>query len=256
MQKAVFIGADPQVAEIVRLGICLRWPDVTPLIATTGKGGLDLVKDEAPDLVLLRPDFLDKSLPEVIRDMREFSDVPLVVLNHQTNELEPVTALEAGADEYIQLPCELSELTFKVWSLMRRNGGRKSGKAGETLVSGGLTVDPSTHEAKLGEDNLSLTPAEFQLTYLLVKNKGAVVPRGDMEKELAKAGLGAAGSVKQHIMRLRRKFQDNAKNPRWFANVPGIGYRFIGGENKNPGREPNGNGHSNGHAKNGLRKVA
>jgi len=55
MQKAVFIGADPQVAEIVRLGICLRWPDVTPLIATTGTRGLELVREENPDLVLLRP---------------------------------------------------------------------------------------------------------------------------------------------------------------------------------------------------------
>jgi two-component system KDP operon response regulator KdpE len=104
MQKAVFIGADPQVAEIVRLGICLRWPDVTPIIATTGTGGLELVKEESPDLVLLRPDFPDKSLSEIIRELRAFSDVPLVVLNHQINELEPVTALEAGADEYIQLP--------------------------------------------------------------------------------------------------------------------------------------------------------
>jgi len=107
MEKAVFIGADSQVAEIVRLGICLRWPTVTPMVATTGKSGLELVKAEAPDLVLLKPDFPDKSLPEVIRELREFSNVPLIVLNHQSNELEQVTALEAGADEYIKLPCEL-----------------------------------------------------------------------------------------------------------------------------------------------------
>lgn len=250
MQKAVFIGADPQVAEIVRLGICLRWPDVTPMIATTGTRGLELVKEESPDLILLRPDFPDKSLPEIIRELRAFSDVPLVVLNHQTNELEPVTALEAGADEYIQLPCELSELTFKVWSLMRRNGSRKPGKTKETLVSGDLTVDPSTHEVTLRDQRLSLTPAEFQLTYLLVKSDGAVVSKADIEKELSNAGLGAAGSVKQHIMRLRRKFQDNAKNPKWFANVPGIGYRFIGGQNS--GEEQN----SHKGRKNGLRTAA
>ena len=77
---------------------------MTPIIATTGTGGLELVKEESPDLVLLRPDFPDKSLSEIIRELRAFSDVPLVVLNHQINELEPVTALEAGADEYIQLP--------------------------------------------------------------------------------------------------------------------------------------------------------
>lgn len=250
MQKAVFIGADPQVAEIVRLGICLRWPDVTPMIATTGTRGLELVKEESPDLVLIRPDFPDKSLTEVIRELRAFSDVPLVVLNHQTNELEPVTALEAGADEYIQLPCELSELTFKVWSLMRRNGSRKPGKAKEMLVSGDLKVDPSTHEVILKGQSLSLTPAEFQLTYLLVKNDGAVVSKADIENELSKAGMGATGSVKQHIMRLRRKFQDNAKNPKWFANVPGVGYRFIGGQDSNKARNPHRG------RKNGLRTAA
>lgn len=229
MEKAVFIGADPQVAEIVRLGICLRWPTVTPMVATTGRGGLELVKEESPDLVLLRPDFPDKSLTEVIRELREFSDVPLVVLNHQSNELEPATALEAGADEYIRLPCELSELTFKVWSLMRRTEGGKAGEGGEPLTGGGLTVDASTHEVYVGDREVSLTPAEFQLTHLLVKNNGAVVSRGQIEKELAKAGFGSVGSVKQHIMRLRRKFEDDAKDPRWFANVPGVGYRFIGG---------------------------
>ncbi|PKB72312.1 MAG: hypothetical protein BZY87_01040 [SAR202 cluster bacterium Io17-Chloro-G6] len=238
MQKAVFIGADPQVAEIVRLGICLRWPKVTPMVAGTGTGGLELVKAESPDLVLLRPDFPDKSLTEMIRELRGFSDVPLVVLNHQTNELESATALEAGADEYIQLPCELSELTFKVWSLMRRTEGRNGGEDEEPLVDGDLKVDPLTHEVFIGSREVSLTPAEFQLTQLLVKSQGAVVSRSQIDKELSKAGLGNVGSVKQHIMRLRRKFGDNAKNPKWFANVPGVGYRFIGG------------------SKNGVRKAA
>ena len=236
MQKAVFIGADPQVAEIVRLGICLRWPAVTPKVAITGKSGLELVKEESPDLVLLRPDFPDKSLTEVIRELREFSDVPLVVLNHQSNDLEPVTALEAGADEYIQLPCELSELTFKVWSLMRRTEGGKAGEDGEPLIGGDLKVDPSTHEVYVGDRAVSLTPAEFQLTHLLVKNNGAVVSRSQIEKELAKAGLGNVGSVKQHIMRLRRKFEDDAKDPKWFANVPGVGYRFVGGSRTGAGK--------------------
>ena len=188
MQKAVFIGADPQVAEIVRLEFCLRWPKVTPKVATTGTGGLDLVKEESPDLVLLRPDFLDKSLTEIIRELREFSDVPLVVVNHQSNEWESATALEAGADEYIQLPCELSELTFKVWSLMRRTEGRDAGEDEESLVGGDLKVNPSPHEVFIGGREVSLTPAEFQLTQLLVKNNGAVVSRGEIEKERAKAG--------------------------------------------------------------------
>ena len=229
MQTAVFIGADPKVAEIVRLGICLRWPKVIPMVAVTGTSGLEMIKDESPDLVILRPDFPDKSLTEIIRELREFSDVPLVVVNHQSNELESVTALEAGADQYIQLPCELSEFTFKVWSLVRRTEGRDAGEDEEPLIGGDLKVDPSTHEVFIGNRDLSLTPAEFQLTHLLVKNNGSVVSRSQIEKELAKAGLGGVGSVKQHIMRLRRKFEDDAKHPKWFVNVPGVGYRFIGG---------------------------
>jgi len=192
----------------------------------------------------------------VIEELREFSDVPLVVLNRQVNDLEPATALEAGADKYIQLPCELSELTFKAWSLMRRNGRRRPGKAGSVLVGEDLRLDLLTHEVHLGDQELSLPPAEFQLTYLLVNNNGAVVYRADMEKNLAKAGLGAAGSLKQHIMRLRRKFQDNAKNPMWFANVPGVGYRFIGGQKAKPSNGSNGRSKTNGHITKGLRKVA
>ncbi len=235
MQKAVFIGADPQVAEIVRLAICLRWPDVTPSQSNTGTGGLEMVKEHCPDLVLIKPDFPDKTLTEVIRELRSFSNVPLVVLNHQTNELEPVTALEAGADEYFQLPCDLSELTFKIWSLMRRTAGSQAVDDRGTLVGGELTVDLATHEVFLGSVLVALTPVEFQLTQILVKNAGSVVPRSTIENELARAGLGTVGSVKQHVMRLRRKFGDDARLPKWIANVPGIGYRFIGGTSANPG---------------------
>lgn len=198
------------------------------------QGGLELVKEESPDLVLLRPDFPDKSLSEVIRELREFSDVPLVVLNHQSNDLEPVTALEAGADEYIQLPCELSEITFKIWSLIRQTERRKAGEAGKPLVDGDVKVDPSTHEVFLQGRKVSLTPAEFQLTHLLVKNNGAVVSRAEIEKELARAGFGTTGSVKQHIMRLRRKFNDSAKNPsgslmsRALATASSVGRKMEG----------------------------
>ena len=235
MQKAVFIGADPQVVEIARLAICLRWPDVTPSQSNTGTGGLEMVKEQSPDLVLIKPDFPDKTLTQVIRELRGFSNVPLVVLNYQTNELERVTALEAGADEYFQLPCELSELTFKIWSLMRRTAGAQAVDDRGTLVGGELTVDLATHEVFLGSDRVALTPVEFQLTQILVKNSGSVVSRSTIENELSRAGLGTVGSVKQHVMRLRRKFGDDARNPKWIANVPGVGYRFIGGPSADGG---------------------
>ena len=85
--------------------------------------------------------------------------------------------------------------------------------------------------------NIMITAVATSLAISIMdKNNGAVVSRGQIEKELAKAGLGGVGSVKQHIMRLRRKFEDNAKDPTWFANVPGVGYRFIGGPKNGAGK--------------------
>ena len=119
-----------------------------------------------------------------------------------------------------------------------------------------MKLDPSSHEAFLGGRKLSLTPAESQLTYLLLKNNGGVASKADIEQGFSKVGLGTAGSIKQHIMRLRRNFRDNAKNLRWFANVPGVGYRYIGAT-ANGGRSSNGR-HSNadGAMSNGTGKAA
>ena len=104
-----------------------------------------------------------------------------------------------------------------------------------TLVGGELTVDLATHEVFLGNERVALTLVEFQPTYIPVKDAGSVVPRSTIENDLARAGLGTVGSVKQHVMRLRRKFGDDARLPKWIANVPGVGYRFIGGLPAGPG---------------------
>ena len=138
MEAVVFIGADTQAAEVARLGICLRWPGVTVTVATNAIEGLDLVKMESPDLVLIHPDFTDQSMVEAIQNIRIISNVPLIVLNDQGNDLEGFSALAAGADEYVQLPCDISELTFKTWSLLRRigmDGPGGEGTAGRSTSS-------------------------------------------------------------------------------------------------------------------------
>ncbi len=228
MKLAVFIGADPQVAEVARLGICLRWPAATLMVASDAVHGLDLVRKETPDLVLVRPDFSDKSLADVIRELRSFSHVPLIVLSHPGNDLEGFTALEAGADEYVQLPGDLSELTFKIWSLMRRTGMDEPGEAQGILVSGDLRINPATHQMFMGDREITLTPVEFRLIYLLAQNGGNVMSHPVIERELSKGEQIKVGSIKQHIMQLRRKMGDKAREPRWIASVPGLGYRFIG----------------------------
>ena len=113
--KVVFIGVDPQTAEMALLSLRLRWPDATPLVATTAAAGLELVEQVLPDVVLLHPSFSDLSLSKAIKELRGFSDVPLLVLGHQGGEMEVFTALELGADDYVRLPCELTEMMARVW---------------------------------------------------------------------------------------------------------------------------------------------
>jgi two-component system, OmpR family, KDP operon response regulator KdpE len=231
--NVVYIGADVRTAEIATLALHLRWPEVTPLIATTGEEGLELVEQELPDLVLLHPDFTDLTMNTVIQGLRYFTNAPLLVLRHRGDEMEVVTSLESGADDYVRIPCDLTELMVRTWVLLRRSGTPSSHRHEEPLSSGPLFINPATYEVFLGSQPIMLTSKEFRLLHLLVKNRGAVVTRHTLEQTLWRSPADSHGLVKKYVQRLRRKLGDDAREPVWIASVHGIGYRFIG-----PGSTP------------------
>jgi DNA-binding response OmpR family regulator len=226
--KGVFIGASARTAEIAALSVRLRWPDAAFLIAATATQGLELVEQEWPNILLLHPDFSDMAYSRAIRDLRGFSNVPLLVLAHQGDEMEAVSSLELGADDYVRLPCDLTELTARVWALLRRSGATVAHEAESPLLSGRLLVNPATYEAFLGPERLALTTTEFRLLHLLVKNWGMVVGRQTLERTLWGEQTDSYGLVKRYIQRLRSKLKDDAREPYWIASVHGVGYRFIG----------------------------
>jgi DNA-binding response OmpR family regulator len=226
--KGVFIGANPRTAEIAAVSLRLRWPDAAFLVATTATQGLQLVEQEWPNILLLQPDFSDMTGSRAIHDLRGFSNVPLLVLAHQGDEMEAVSSLELGADDYVRLPCDLTELTARVWALLRRSGAAVAQERESPLRSGRLLVNPATYEAFLGAERLSLTSTEFRLLYLLVKNWGIVVGKGTLERMLWGEQTDSYGLVKRYVQRLRQKLGDDAREPYWIASVHGVGYRFIG----------------------------
>ena len=231
--KVVFIGANPRTAEIASLSVRLRWPDATLLQGFTAGEGLELVETQWPDVVLLHPDFTDMSHSSAIRDLRSFSNVPLLVLARQGDEMEAVSSLELGADDYVRLPCDLTELTTRIWALIRRSGMGTPHESESPLVSGRLLVNPATYEAFLGGARLALTTTEFRLLYLLIKNWGIVVSRATLERTMWGDQVDSYGLVKKYVQRLRQKLSDDAKEPYWIASVHGVGYRFIGPTPKN-----------------------
>jgi len=226
--KVVFIGTDPRTSEMALMSVRLRWPDSTPGVAGTATEGLEMVERMSPDVVILHPDFTDMSLSKAINELRGFSNVPLIVLGSQGDEMEVVTALETGADDYVRLPCDLTEMTTRVWALLRRVGYTKSHDLESPLRSGRLLVNPATYEVFLEGHRVMLTSTEFRLLYLLVRNRGTVVSHQAVERALWGDQTDSSGLVKKYVQRLRRKLLDDSREPRWIASVHGVGYRFIG----------------------------
>lgn len=230
--KAVFIGADPRATELATMSFRLRWPDAAALVATTGGDGLELIEKESPDIVLIHPDFADMALTQVIKELRAFTNVPLLVMGYRADEMEVVTSLEMGADDYVRLPCDLTELMVRIWALLRRASMRpiQQNSAGQ-LTCGPLSINSSTYEVFLHERRLTLTSTEFRLLHLLMINRRTVVGRNTLERSLWGEDLHNYGMVKKYIQRLRSKLGDNARQPIWIASIHGVGYRFIGNEN-------------------------
>ncbi len=226
--KAVYIGVDTRTAEVATLAVHLRWPDVTPFLATTASEGLELVERELPDVVLLHPDFNDLTLGRTIQELRRFTNVPLLVLGHRGDEMEVVTSLELGADDYVRLPCDLTEIMVRIWALLRRVGIRPTHESEGPLSSGRLFINPATYEVFLGGHPVTLTSTEFRLLHLLIKNRGAVVTRHTLEQTLWREPVDGHGLIKKYVQRLRRKLGDDAREPTWISSVHGVGYRFIG----------------------------
>ena len=205
-----------------------RWPDAALLYAVNAQKSLDLIEKEWPNLLVLHPDLQDSNPSQLIKSIRTFSNVPLLVLGKSGEEIEAITSLESGADDYVRLPCDLSELTVRLWALIRRADSTDSFESETPLNSGELMVDPSSHKAFLEGETLNLTSTEFKMLFLLVKNSGMVLSRQTMEGNLWSERRDSHGLVKKYIQRLRLKLRDDARQPSWIMNVHGVGYRFVG----------------------------
>lgn len=228
--KVTFISVDSRCVQMAAQSVRLRWPDMALTVATTATEGLELVEQESPDVVLMNADFTDISLSQAIQELRRFSDVPLIVMGHRGDVVEVVTALELGADDYVRLPCNLTEMMSRIWALLRRAGNSRPDQEGEApMRSGALLINPATYEVFLEGRRVSLTSTEFRLLHLLVKNQGVVLSHQALERGLwGRHWVESVGLGKKYIQRLRRKLEDDAHEPRWIVSVRGVGYRFIG----------------------------
>lgn len=214
--RILIVEDDPSIAEplskgLSREGYESRW-------VSTGREALAA---SGFDLVLLDLRLPDLDGLEVCRQLRARSDVPIIMVTARGEEVDKVVGLEIGADDYLVKPFGFRELVARIRAVTRRRNGSK--KAQGALQSGQLTVDPRSRRASLAGRDLALSPKEFDLLAMLMKQPEAAVARREILEEIWDPHwYGATKTLDVHVSSLRRKLGD----PAWIETVRGVGFRF------------------------------
>ncbi|MEA2574079.1 MAG: two-component system, OmpR family, operon response regulator KdpE [Chloroflexia bacterium] len=237
MSITVLIVEDEQdVAELVSYGVRMNWPDCQVLIAEDGSEALRLLQAERPDLAVL-----DIGIPppdgfEVLRTIRETSQMPVLMLTARGATMDKVKALELGADDYLTKPFDHLELLARLRALVRRatitgvlSQGQETAPPNPQQVEiGDLSVNYATREVRLRDKVLALTSTEYRLLEELVRHAGEVLThRHLLERVWGPEYVGEDHYLKVFVRRLRSKLGDDADRPRYIQTEWSIGYRFI-----------------------------
>ncbi len=199
--------------------------------AGTGEQALEVVEQARPDIVLL-----DVGLPGldgfgVLREIRLFSDVPVVMLTARDDSMDKVKGLELGADDYVTKPFNHLELMARVRAVLRRHEMPPPTSRAPSFRALDLEVDFGAHEARLRGVRLDLTPTEYKLLYHLVRNAGHVLQHGTLlAKVWGREYLDEVDYLRVYVRRLRDKLGDDSDHPRYIRTERGLGYRFIGAD--------------------------
>ncbi|SIT30327.1 two-component system, OmpR family, KDP operon response regulator KdpE [Thalassospira xiamenensis M-5 = DSM 17429] len=222
--KVLIIDDEPQIRKFLRISLGAQGYEV--IEAENGKSGIEKCALETPHLVILDLGLPDLDGQEVLAKIREWSEVPIIVLSVRANEEEKVTALDHGANDYVTKPFGIAELIARVRVILR---SRKSEDlTSSEIVSGDLKIDLAAHRVFKGENELKLTKKEFALLTLLARNAGRIVTHQQILREI----WGPAQESETHYLRiyighLRQKLGDDPLNPTYIENEPGVGYRFC-----------------------------
>ena len=223
--KILVIEDDRAIVEAISLTLQINWPDTTLLSAHLGEEGIELFQSENPDAIILDLGLPDISGFEVLKRIRLFSGVPILILTVRSDESDIVKGLEWGADDYVIKPFRQKEFLSRIKLITRRRGAIAEGAP---QVCGQLQFEPSTGQLFHGGREIKLTPTEVSIISHLMRNVGRVVTHS----RLAEAVWGvdypdAADSLRVHIRRLRTKLESDPSDPRIVLTRAGMGYMLA-----------------------------
>jgi DNA-binding response OmpR family regulator len=226
--KVIIIEDDADVVEVVAMCFELRWPDATVLSSGEGSKGMNLAREESPDIVILDLGLPDMDGFEVLRQIRSFSDVPLIVLSVRDQKIDIAKALELGADDYITKPFDHIELLARVKAVLRRAGVLEFKEGAKSFQSSNLQINFDDREVLVNGKPVKLTPIEYNLLCHLARNANHIVTHQSLlEKAWGKEYMDASDYLKVYIQRLRAKLGDNPRAPGLILTERGVGYKLV-----------------------------
>ncbi len=204
--------------------------------AITGKEGLQKAAFEKPDLIILDLGLPDMEGLEVTKQVRGWTNIPIIILSARGNDNDKVEALDAGADDYLTKPFSISELLARM-RVALRHASRLTTDATECVFEvGNIRVDMLKRQVTLDGNEVHLTPIEYRLITAMVQHAGKVVTHNQLLRQIWGDGYGDESHyIRVFMAQLRRKLESDPAHPRYFITEPGVGYRLRTNELQAPG---------------------
>jgi DNA-binding response OmpR family regulator len=223
VSRVLVVDDEPQIRRALAINLRARGYEVD--LASTGEEALEQAAQRHPDVVIL-----DLGLPgvdgiQVIRGLRGWSPVPIIVLSVREQEADKVAALDAGADDYVTKPFGINELLARLRAAVRR--ATPTDDPAPIVQTADFRVDLAAKRVTASQGEVRLTPTEWHLVEVLVRNRGKLVGQRQLLREVWGPQYGEETNyLRVFIARVRRKLEPNPAVPRYFLTEPGMGYRF------------------------------
>jgi DNA-binding response OmpR family regulator len=223
--KVVVVEDEKSIIDAIGVAFEFRWPGAAVIGAMTGKEGIRLVQEESPDIVILDINLPDMTGFNVLKDIRKTSAVPVIILTVRSDDEDMLRGLEAGADDYVVKPFNYLTLLARIKAVLRRTKKTPLKMKNDAMISPRLKIDFVNQKVKVDDQLVTLTPLEYRLLVLLVKNKDRAVSHKRITEEIwAKSYWGDTENIRIYIRRLRNKLKDAP--PRMILTKRGAGYMF------------------------------
>lgn len=223
LTRVLVVDDEPQIRRFLRTSLAAHKYAV--IEASTGQEAILISSTQRPDVVILDLGLPDMDGLQVVRTLREWSAVPIVVLSVRGRETDKIAALDAGADDYVTKPFGMGELLARIRTSLRH---RLAGQAEQPVFeSGNLTVDLARRQVFVDGREVRLTPTEYELLHVLVTHAGKVVTHQHLLREVwGPADVDQTQYLRVYVRQLRQKIEVDTASPQHILTEPGVGYRL------------------------------